>query len=66
MEIASNAIVCSPDNYDNNRNRLLYEQSNIQIDLKEIAWDGVHWIYLAQDRDKLRDVVKTAMKFRFP
>jgi hypothetical protein len=27
---------------------------NIKIDLREIVWDGVDWIDLAQDRDQLR------------
>ena len=26
--------------------------SDIKIDLEEIGWEGVSWIYLAQDRDK--------------
>jgi hypothetical protein len=25
---------------------------NIKIDVKEIGWEGVDWIYLVQDRDK--------------
>jgi hypothetical protein len=25
---------------------------NIKIDLREREWDGVDWIYLAQDRDQ--------------
>jgi hypothetical protein len=27
-------------------------EHNIKIDLKEIEWEGVDWIYLAQDRNK--------------
>jgi hypothetical protein len=26
-------------------------EDNIKIDLKEIGWEGVDWIYVAQDRD---------------
>jgi len=26
--------------------------SDIKIDLEEIGWEGVNWIYLAQDRNK--------------
>jgi hypothetical protein len=26
---------------------------NINIDLREIGWDGMDWIDLAEDRDKL-------------
>jgi hypothetical protein len=25
---------------------------NIKIDLREIEWDGVEWVDLAQDRDQ--------------
>jgi hypothetical protein len=25
---------------------------NIKMDLKEIGWDGVHWVFLSQDSDK--------------
>jgi hypothetical protein len=34
---------------------------NIKIDLREIGWDGVDWIDLAQDRDQWRALVNTAM-----
>jgi hypothetical protein len=27
-------------------------EDNIRMDLREIRWKGVSWIYLAQDRDK--------------
>jgi len=26
-------------------------EDNIRIDFKEIGWEGVNWIHLAQDRD---------------
>jgi hypothetical protein len=26
---------------------------NIKMDLREIGWDGIDWIELAQDRDQL-------------
>jgi hypothetical protein len=31
------------------------------MDLKEIGWNGVDWIDLAQDRDRWRDFLNTAM-----
>jgi hypothetical protein len=37
---------------------------NIKIDLREIGWGGVDWIYLAQDRDKWRAVVNTVMNLQ--
>jgi hypothetical protein len=39
---------------------------NNKIDLREIGWDGMDWIYLAQDRDRWRAPVDTVIKFRFP
>jgi hypothetical protein len=32
---------------------------NIKMDLREIGWDGMDWIYLAQDRDRWRALVNT-------
>jgi hypothetical protein len=37
---------------------------NIKMDLREIGWDGVHWVDLAQDRDHLRALVNTVMNLR--
>jgi hypothetical protein len=39
---------------------------NIKIDLREMGWDGVDGIDLAQDRDKWRALVNTAMNLRVP
>jgi hypothetical protein len=39
---------------------------NIQLDLREIGWDGMDWIDLAQDRDKRRALVNTVMNLREP
>jgi hypothetical protein len=37
---------------------------NIKQGLKEIGWQGLKWINLAQDRDKWQIIVNTAMNFR--
>jgi hypothetical protein len=37
---------------------------NIKIDLREIGWDGMDWVDLAQDRDHWRALVNTAMNIR--
>jgi hypothetical protein len=34
---------------------------NIQMDLREIGWDVMDWIKLAQDRDQWRALVNTVM-----
>jgi hypothetical protein len=39
---------------------------NIKIDFREIGWDGMDWIDLAQDRDQWRAPVKTVMNLRVP
>jgi hypothetical protein len=37
---------------------------NIKMDLREIGWDGMDWIDLAQDKDHWWALVNTAMNFR--
>jgi hypothetical protein len=39
---------------------------NIKIDLREIGWDGVDWINVAQDRDQWRALVNMVMNLRVP
>jgi hypothetical protein len=39
---------------------------NIKINLREIGWDGIDWIYLAQDREQKRALVNTVMNLRAP
>jgi hypothetical protein len=39
---------------------------NIKMDLREIGWDGVVWIDLAQDRNQWRALVNTVMNLRVP
>jgi hypothetical protein len=38
--------------------------NNIKIDLREIGWDGMDWIDLAQDRDQWLALVNMAMNLR--
>jgi hypothetical protein len=45
------------------RRRWVY---NIKIDLREIGWDVIEWIDLAQDRDQWRALVNTVKNFRVP
>jgi hypothetical protein len=36
------------------------------MDLKEIGWDDVDWIDMAQDTDRRKALVNTVMNFRVP
>jgi hypothetical protein len=39
---------------------------NIEIDLREIGWDGVDWMDISQDRDQWRALVNTVLNLRVP
>jgi hypothetical protein len=38
-------------------------EDNIRMDLREMGWEGVDWMHLAQDRDQWRALVNMAMNF---
>jgi hypothetical protein len=39
---------------------------NIKVYLREIGWDGMDWIYVAQDRDQWRAHVNTVINLWVP
>jgi hypothetical protein len=39
---------------------------DIKVDFREVGWDGMDWIDLAQDMDQRRALVKTVMDLRVP
>jgi hypothetical protein len=39
---------------------------NIKINHREIGWDGMDWIDLAQDKDQWRALVNTVMNLQVP
>ena len=41
-------------------------EDNIDRDLKEIRWEGVNWMVLAQGREQVVGFLKAAMNLLFP
>jgi hypothetical protein len=39
-------------------------EDNIRMDLREVGWEDVDWICLAQDRDQWRVLVNTVINLR--
>jgi hypothetical protein len=39
-------------------------EDGITMDVREIGWDSVEWIQLAQDRDRWRAIVNEVMDIR--
>jgi hypothetical protein len=42
------------------------QEYDIRMDLREIGWDSMEWIDLAQDRDEWWALVNTAINLRVP
>jgi hypothetical protein len=40
--------------------------NNVKMDLREIRWDGMDWIDVAQDRNQWRALGNTVMNLRVP
>jgi hypothetical protein len=38
---------------------------NIKMELREVGWDGMNWIDLAQDRNQLKALVNMVITFGF-
>jgi len=41
-------------------------EDNIRMDLRELGWEDVDWIHLAQDRDQWQAVMNMGMNIQFP
>jgi hypothetical protein len=46
--------------------RMCSWEHNFRIDFKEIGWERVGWIHLAQSRDQWQAPVNTVMNIRVP
>jgi hypothetical protein len=65
MRWAYNVLVGKPERKRSlGRPRHIWED-NIRMDLREIGWEGVDWMHLAQDKGQCRAVVYTVMNLRF-
>jgi hypothetical protein len=57
-----------PQRWEASDYRLSYDAAywvdNNKVALREIGWDGMDWIDLAQNRDQWRALVNTAMNLR--
>jgi hypothetical protein len=45
------------------RHRCMWED-NIKIDLRDVDWGGIDWLYLALDRDQWMALVDTVINLR--
>jgi hypothetical protein len=41
-------------------------EDNTRTDLREVAWEDVDWMHVAQDKDQWRALVSMVMKLRIP
>jgi hypothetical protein len=41
-------------------------EDNIRMYRREVGWDGVEWIHLAQDKNQWRTLVNTVKNLRVP
>jgi hypothetical protein len=40
-------------------------ENDIKMDMREMVWGGMDWIYLAQDKDQWWSLVNTVKNLRF-
>jgi hypothetical protein len=59
MKNAYKILVGQPEGKRSCRRPRRRWEDNIRMDLREIGWEGVDWMHLAQDRVQWRAVVNT-------
>jgi hypothetical protein len=63
---ANRILVGKPEGKIRQGRPRLRRVNNIKIDLREIVWDGMGRIDVAQNRDQWRPLVSTVMNLRVP
>jgi hypothetical protein len=63
---AYNILVGKPEGKRPLRKPRYRLEDNIKMDFREIVWDGVDWIHMAQDRNQWWDLVNRVMNLRVP
>jgi hypothetical protein len=66
MRIACNILVGKPEGKRSLEKHKRRWEDNIKMDLKEIGWEGVDRIHLAQGKDQWLTLLKMVMKLRVP
>jgi hypothetical protein len=61
MKNTYNIFVRNPNRKRPLRRRRHRWEDNIIMDLREIGWEGVEWMHLAQDRDQWQALVNVVM-----
>ena len=41
-------------------------EDNVKMDLQEVGWEGMEWVYLAQDRERWWALVNVVMNLQDP
>jgi hypothetical protein len=66
MRNAYRVLVAKPEGKRPQRRPRHRWVDKIKMDLREIGWDGIDWIDLAQDRDQWRALVNMVMNLQVP
>jgi len=66
MRNAYNYMVGKPEGKSPRRRTRRRLEDNIKMDLREVDWEGVDWIHMAQDTDQWRTLGKTVFNIRVP
>jgi hypothetical protein len=58
MKTTCNSLVGNPERKRPPKRHKRICEDNIRVDLREIEWEGVDWMHLAQDRDQWRTLAR--------